>query len=433
MNLLAKNKFIGALLLGLVFIFSCEELGPFGLGEDDIAPLEFITTEVSTTGGIVLNDSIISRGVGTILTGARNEVFGQMTAKAYTGFFYDQNNLRRPSDEAVLDSVRFNIRFNYRYADDGVNAFNLKAYQIEGSFPDTVYVTSSAVNVSNTLISESNLNITRLDSTYSLLVSETWSNTIFDALGDAGNPIFQSLENFRTFFPGLAIQSDDPLDNIYGLETEENIEIRFYYNEPSPDGSGLRVSREFALDGSRSPHFYSLDSDRAATPYSQVQDPAIEYTPVDKLLVHAGAGITPKIDISGLADFTEQEQNSLINLVEFTIGPIEPLPNGVEPPTTILLYFTDDQNTTIRDGNLFRGIQRDAAPVLTSQAPVSLIYDRNTRTYKNSVTTYVQNYYNNFFRRDFILLYPAVMNSSANGFEVAPENVNLKIFYSQLR
>jgi len=433
MNLLAKNKWIGALLMGLVIIFSCEELGPFGLGEDDIAPLEFITTEVATTSDLVLNDSIVTIGAGTILTGDRTESFGQMTAKAYTAFSFDLNNLRRPREEAILDSVRFNIRFNYRFQDDGTNLFDLKAYEVDESFPIQTFLTSDSLAVSDFLISEGAININDLDSTYSLEVAEDWANSVFDALADEENPTFESLENFRAFFPGIAIQSDVPMNNIYGLETGERIEIRFYFNEPASDGSGLRIEREFAISGDVSPHFYSLNTDRSGTPYDQIQEPAIAYSPSDKLLVHAGAGITPKVDISGLADFSDQEQNSLINLVEFNVGPIEALAEGVEPPPSLLLYFTDDKNTTIPDGELIRGIQRDAAPVLSSQLPVVLIYDTDTRTYRNSVTTFVQNYYNDFFRRDFILLYPTVMNSSANGFEVAPENVSLKIFYSQLR
>lgn len=433
MNLSVKTKPIGALFLGLFFLFSCEELGPFGLGEDDIAPLEFLTAEVPTTGGIVLIDSIITIGAGSILTGEGSMPFGDFNAVAHSAFYYEQLSLRRPSDEARLDSVKVNLQFNYIFDNNDQSAeLSLKAFQLDGEFPDTTYVTSSSLPISDVLIAQNDLVITDLETTYSLDVNEDWSTLVFAALGDRDNPLFSDLDVFRSFFPGLAFISETP-DNVFGIIPGENLEIAFYYSEPAADGSGLTDNREFILNGRLSPHFYSLDVDRSATPYSQVQDPEIEYAPNDKLLVHSGAGIVSKVDISALRGFSDQEPNSIVNLAEFEIGPIEELPDGVEPPEAISLYFTDDTNLPIADNNSFRGIQQDVAPVLGSQFPVRLTYDASTRTYRNSITTYTQNYYNDIFRRDFLFLYPRDMNNSVNGFEVLPENVKIKIFYSQLR
>lgn len=433
MNLSAKTKSFGALFLGLFFLFSCEELGPFGLGEEDIAPLEFLTTEIPTTGGIVLIDSIVTIGAGSILTGDRSMPFAEVSAIAHSAFYYDQISLRRPSDEAQLDSVKLNLRFNYIFeSDDQGVALSLKAFQIDGEFPDTTYVTSSSLPISDVVIAQGDLVIDDLEETYSLAVDENWSNLVFDGLGDADNPLFGDLEFFRSFFPGLAFVSETP-ENVFGIIPGENLEIVFYYSEPAADGSGLTDNREFTLSGRLSPHFYSLDVDRSATPYSQVQEPAVEYTANDKLLVHSGAGVVTKVNISALREFSDQQPNSIVNLAEFEIGPIEELPNGVEPPEAISLFFTDDANIPIIDNGAFRGVQQDVAPLLGSQFPVRLTYDSSTRTYRNSITTYTQNYYNDILRRDFLFLYPRDMNNSVYGFEVSPENVKIKIFYSQLR
>jgi len=434
MSLSVKTKSIGALFLGLFLLFSCEELGPFGLGEDDIAPLEFLTTEVNTSSGIVLVDSIITGGTGTILTGDRSANFGDMIAKAYSAFYINTNTLDRPDDEAVLDSVKLNLRFNYRFdSKEENNDFNLKAYQIEGEFPDTLYVNSSSLPASDLVIASGDLQVNSIDSVYSLEVNQDWANLTFGLLIDEDLDIFESLENFRNYFPGLVFQSDDPFNNLMGIATGELLEIRFYFSEPASDGSGLTVNREIFFNGQFSPSFYSLDSDRSSTAYSNVQTPAVEYPVSDKLLVHNGAGVVSKINISGLKDFTDAEPNSIVNLVEFTVGPIDELEDGTNPPQGLFLYFTDDQNTLIPDNGRVRGIQQDGVNVLNSQFPVRLSYDAETRTYKNSITSYVQNYYNDIFRRDFVLLYPIDMNLSANGFEVSPDDIKLKIFYSQLR
>lgn len=434
MNLSVKTKFIGALLMGLVFIFSCEELGPFGLGEDDIAPLEFLTTEVTTSGGIVLLDSIQSIGTGTILTGQRATPFGQVNAKAHTSFFIDVAQLIRPDAEATLDSVKLNLKFNYLYDTDFEDSrIALRAYRILKDFPDTNYVTSSVLPVSDQLIAENTLNVTDLDSVYTLNVDQAWADQVFNALIDSENPLFDALANFRAFFPGLAFQSDEPLNNIFGIDTGEDVEIRFYISEPASDGSGLTENRQIVFNGSFSPHFYSLDIDRSATDYVSVQDPKIEYPVSNNLLVHSGAGIVPKVDISNLTQFSNDQENSIVNLVELSVGPIVELDEGVSPPRSLYLYFTDEQNTPIPDGRNLRGIQQDGVSVLSSQFPVRLNYDADTRTYKNSITSYVQNYYNNILRRNYIFLYPVDLNSSVNGFEVNPADINIKIFYSQLR
>lgn len=440
MNLSDKIKSIGALVLGFFFLFSCEELGDFGLGSEDIAPVEFLTTDLSVTGGQVLIDSLSSRGRGTILTGERVTPFGAISAKAHSAFYLELNDLIRPNAESTLDSVKMNLRFNYVYDDSESNrAINLKAYKVLKDFPDTFYVTSSALTASDFVVAQGELLIEEFDSTYSLNVDEDWGNEVFAILQDSDSPIFSDAETFNEYFPGVILQSDDPLNNIYGIETGSTLEFRFYISEPASDGSGLIDNREIAITAGGpssnlpSPHFYSVDVNRSGTAYAQIQEPAIEYTANGKFMVHAGAGVVTKISLEELAQYTEQNEDKIINLVELTIGPIEAPEDGVNPPSALFLYFTDDQNTTISDNGSFRGIQQDGVNILSSQFPVRLDYDTETMTYKNSITSYVQNYYNDVFRRDFVFLYPSDMSFSVNGFELDPSLVNIKIYYSELR
>lgn len=434
MNLSAKIKSFGALLLGLLFFVSCEELGSFGLGEDDIAPLEFFTTDLSATGGLVLIDSIVSRGTGTIMVGERSAPFGQMTAEAYSAFFLQLSGLLRPKDEATLDSVKLNMNFNYKFEDTGLNQrISLEAYQVLKAFPDTNYVTSSFLPVGNELIAEGEILIDNLDSTFSLSVNPDWANEVFEGLKDEDDARFNDPDQFALWFPGLRFSSASPVDNIFGFAPGELLEFRFYFSELSSDGSGLIENREIAISGDGSPHFYNLDVDRSNTPYSQIQDPEVEYPAQSDLLVHSGAGIVSKINLSQLADFAENNEGVIVNLVELTIGPINDLGSGVSPPESLLLYFTDDQNTLITDRNSIRGIQQDGVNILSSSFPVRINYDEETKSYNNSITSYVQNYYNDIFRRDFVFMYPSDMNSTANAFELSPELINIKIFYSELR
>ena len=204
MNLSAKIKSFAALLLGFLFLVSCEELGSFGLAEDDIGPLEFFTKDLNATGGLVLIDSIISRGTGTIMVGERSASFGQMSAKAYSAFFLQLSGLLRPKDEATLDSVKLNINFNYKFEDTGLNQrISLEAYQVLKVFPDINYVTSSFLPVTDDLIAEGEILVEDLDSVYSLNVDPDWANEVFEGLKDEGDARFNDPDEFAIWFPGL--------------------------------------------------------------------------------------------------------------------------------------------------------------------------------------------------------------------------------------
>ena len=69
MNLLAKIRIGGALILGLAIFNSCEEKGDFGLGSDDVAPIEFDVESISLSSGIVWLDSINSANLGRVFVG----------------------------------------------------------------------------------------------------------------------------------------------------------------------------------------------------------------------------------------------------------------------------------------------------------------------------------------------------------------------------
>ena len=272
-----------------------------------------------------------------------------------------------------------------------------------------------------------------LDSVYSLTVDNAWANEVFNGLKDEDDERFTDPDEFDRWFPGLKFVTEGSVNNIFGFAPGQSLEFRFYFNEPSSDGSGRTENREIAISGNASPHFYSLEVDRSNTAYSQVEEPEIEYEAQNSLLVHSGAGVVSKINISELSDFAVNNDKVIVNLVELTIGPINDLEPGATAPEALYLYFTDDQNTLIFDNNNVRGIQQDGVNVLSSSFPVRLQYDAESKTYTNSITSYVQNYYNDIFRRDFVFMFPSDMNNTANAFELNPDLINIKIYYSELR
>lgn len=441
MSLLVKIRICGVLFLSTLVFNSCEEKGDFGLGSDDVAPIQFDVEDITLGTSLVWLDSIASSNTGRLMVGEHAESeFGVMRAKGFIGI--DVNETSHPAveslDESILDSTKINFRINYLYDTSTNNRLlNLRAYQIGESFKDTTYITRNELIQSSMLRASGDFQIDKFDSTYAVDVDETWANQIFEGIR-SGDVTFDSEEAFSEFFPGFALRHEGSSQNIFGFGVGTTFEMVFYYTDPVGDGSGDLVNKTITMGSSGMPSFHNFTVDRSATDFSAVQETNVIYEAQSRLTVQAGAGMVTRLDLSDLKRFADENDGVIINLTEIKIGPIGDLPEGVFPPSILSLALTDERNTIIEDGTGFRTIQRDGANVLGNNnpsldSPLQLRYDSETRTYTASMTTYVQAYLSDIFRRDEVFIYPANMITAVNGLAVNIEDIQVKIFYSQLR
>lgn len=432
MNLLAKVRICGALILSLTIFNSCEEKGDFGLGSDDVAPIEFTAEDISLSTGVVWLDSINSANLGRVFVGENTSSdFGEMTAKGYMAL--DLNETVHPTltAEDILDSVKINFSVNFLYDTSSSNrTLNLRAYKIGEAFPSDRYITRSELIQTNELIASGDILIDTFDSVYSANVDLNWAQQVFDGIRD-DNVTFDTQLGFNGFFPGFVFRHEGASENIFGIATGTNFEVVFYYSVPLT--GGIISNRTITMTGTGQPTFHHLTSDRSATEFAVVQETGVEYNQVSKLAVQSGVGLVTKLNLSDLERFAIANDDAIVNLAQMTLGPIGDLPQGVSPPSTLLLLLTDERNTVISDGGALRAIQEDGVNVISQNFPLQLRYNETDRTYSASVTSYVQSYLNNTFRRDEVFIYPSNMNLSANGLTLGLDDLQIKIFYSQLR
>ncbi|MFY0594147.1 DUF4270 family protein [Roseivirga sp.] len=421
-----------AFIIGAIIFNSCEEKGEFGLGSDDVAPIEFDVEEISLGTSLVWLDSIPSSNTGRLMVGEHaGSEFGIMQAKGFIAL--DLNETTHPTlEESVLDSTRINFRVNYLYDTATNRELNLRAYQIGEEFPDTSYITRNELIQSNMLLASGDVMIDKFDSTYSINVDETWADQIFEGIR-SGDATFDTQDAFDVFFPGFVLRHEGVAENIFGLNIGATFEMVFYYSDPVGDGSGDVVNKLLTMNATGMPNFHNFTVDRSATDFSVVQETNVIYSGTSRLIAQSGAGMVTRLDLSDFLRFNTDNEGVIVNLSELKIGPIGDLPEGIFPPPVLFMALTDERNTIIPDGSGFRSIQRDGANVLADDAPVQLIYDSDTRTYTASLTTYTQAYLTDIFRRDEVFLYPTNMSLSVNGMVVDVEDVQLKIFFSQLR
>lgn len=436
MNLLDKKKSLGALVIGLFLFISCEENGSFGLNGDDVAPVEFSSVDIDITSSVVLLDSIASSSVGTLLVGEfQNATFGDIEATGYSRLAINRNNIFQIASEAVLDSVRLNLTFNYIYDTSAMaNTWGLEVFALARPVTDTIHITTDNVLLTTSLLSSGELHITKLDSTYMLPVDEDWGNDIFERLR-LDDPTVADQESFERLLRGLGFVARSGVSsNVLGIEVSENSNITMYYREPSATGEIDRALTH-VMNIHTVASFYGLELDRSGTPTENIQTIAAEYLPASgKRFVQSGAGIVTKIDISAFQDFVDlTDDPRIINLAEVSVGPIDVLNENVPPPASMFLVITDERNTLIRDRGNFRSIQRDGDNQIASTSPVELVYDAETRTYTGSVTSYIQTYFSGRFKRNELMIYPSNMSTALNGVSFDPEDVKLKIIFSELQ
>ncbi len=433
MSLSAKMKCMGTFfIISLLSFNACEQSGGFGLGEENITPVEFVLEEVEVTSSVVLLDSVVSSDVGRGLFGEVVDAgFGKSVFTAYTGL--SANTALQPDipEDAVFDSLKIRFQLGYIYdTTDNNRDLEISFVSIDEPFPDLNYENTDSFANGNRVIGSGKVKVNTLDSIYGIDGDDNWGREIFELLKDKDEKVTDQ-SNFRNFFPGFAIKAKEGTQNVFGFNPGQNFQVSFFYNESNEDNTG-RIARGFTMNGSSVPASYSYEADRSGSIMSLLNETSTEFdAPLNG--IQAGTGIVTKLDISGLESFVESKDKIIINLAELTVGPIEDLADGTEPPNFLFLFITDQTNTLIPSNQGFRAIQQDGANPIGKDFPLQLFYNPDTRTYSASITTYAQAYNRGDFRRNELFLYPSSMNVSFANFLVNPENIGFKIFFSEIR
>ncbi|WP_420388211.1 DUF4270 family protein [Roseivirga sp.] len=420
-------------MLGLAIFNSCEEKGGFGIATDDVAPVEFVSTELDINSSMVKLDSIITSRQGRLLVGNVNHPdFGALETVGYTALSARTAVQPEIPSAAQLDSVKFNFRIGYAYDTTSSNRdMGLEIYDIGEEFPDTTYISSNTRQIGNRLLASGDFVIEDFDSTYTMHADMTWGNEFFEGVRSK-NSNFTDQNNFRTFFPGLTVKSKADQGNVFSIVPGETFEVIFYYQQPNSDNTDV-VNLSFKMDTQSMVYFYELKSDLSTTQFAEIQDVNTPYENTPKLAMLTSLGLVPRIDLSELSTFSDANEGIIVNEAILEIGPIDDMPDGTIPPNFILLYLTDERNTLIPNGTSFRAVQFDGANQLGGGNAVQFFFNPDDRVYSGSITSYVQSYYNDGFRRDQMFIYPSEMNFSLKGLTIPKDQVSLKIFYSELR
>jgi hypothetical protein len=368
MNLWVRPLGQLALLAVALFFFSCEdETSTLGYKNPN-SKFKVSYVEIPIESSVILRDSLrtsnftYSAEPNRLLVGAyADEVFGQISASAFTQFFSTTPELKVASS-AVYDSVTLQLQFDlYHYGSTATTPQTISIYELADSLDiDSLiyYFNDKDVPVSASLGSTSfSISPTNFDELASGEDSDTVITVTFPLNSSFGQRLFNSnvlyrdgqgdnfnqYDGFRREFMGIAIKAD-VADKVVGFSPVGS-RIRVHYHEADKDS--LILAFGFAPTNSPIVGFNQIKSDRAGTvldPIKETYKDALQEN--DKRYIQSGIGFLTKLDFNNFYKFTDTVPYAMINSAELVIESVEA--SNYVPPSALSLRVLDESNNRMK-------------------------------------------------------------------------------------
>lgn len=435
-------------ILSISFLnYSCSDPATVGL---ELAPgnnqIGVFFQEFDLPAKVVLLDSFNTTNQGVLVVGEEDDpFFGKTSGTGFSRMYIDSRD-KRPSTAAFFDSAVFNIDV---VSVNGENLGKPKYYSIHEltqSLQDTSYFNFDELEYKAKPFSEGEILFKDIkDTTVSLKVDKEFALEIFGKLQRGRE--FNDLFSFREYFPGIAIKARKGDDATIGVNLGFLTNFKFYYHL-----QGDTVSTVYTISTASSRSFNGVKSDRSGTPTSIVQLTGKDYNVGPLVGLKANLGMVIKIDTSPIDAFLDTLKGITFNQVNFEIGKIADQPDTQNPPTEMVIYFTDASNEILTrssdrspltlqlDGQ--SQIELDASGNIqpSTKAPANLTYLPASKTYISPIASYLGALYRKDITRKDWLIYGNSQKSTGDAFRrslrqfiVDQKNIKIKVIYSKIR
>lgn len=349
------------ILLALAF-FSCEEENELGSNIDpaqDKLKVEF--REFTLPANNIFFDSVRTDLDPYILTGTiKDDVYGEIEAEGYQSINILTTAL--PPSDAVLDSVKINLRFSNYFTDPGAKSHTLEVRQIVDTLYDgVVYKSDRSASFIPTVeggiefIGKHQFEVNpSTDSVLSFKLFNLFGNVLLDRLSIIRDG------NFRSFAPGeipaIALVSDEGNNALIGFDPSSiSSNITLHYHTSTEDS--LAYAFVFrGINNADLPGYNHIKVDRSGSAFSVLSEEKLQKVDVDENLVHMNplSGILPMVDLTGVYDFFDEKlaNGDPLNIISAQIlMPIDPSDTSeFESSSSSLRYLFADS-----DGNFDGG------------------------------------------------------------------------------
>lgn len=419
-------KLIGPVMLLALFLFSCEEPGEIDLGLNPADNIRLENRVFSVEASQVWLDSIPTSRQGTLLFGKfRDDIFGEIKASTFAQLgILPSGNPTIPTD-AIFDSLELKLAVTSYHGNlfSGQQVFSVFRLT-EGFSPIAEYFPNSSLAFNPVPLGQKTMRVQPgLDSLISIRISDELGRDFFQKI-IAGAPEIMSSAAFQNYFNGIAIVPGDQNNGIYGVGVNSILSGMVLHFRAGSD----TLSYRFGFQGQA--HFNRLQQDRSGSILAGITSPQVDFEPgTGEYYTHAGIGMLTKLKFSELEEFFKDVGVFKLNLAELEIRINNPAEH-LQPPASILFYYTDSNNDLQLRGGEVGAIQTDGSDQLNTFNNLRLDYNSIQRTYKGSITGYLQGVFDGRVPYDQVFIIPSQIGANLRRMEVPIEDIKINIFYT---
>ena len=273
-------------------------------------------------------------------------------------------------------------------------------------------------------------------------LSDDLGMELFGKAKDEDDSTFSNDTNFLAYFKGISLQSGDNYSSITGFDHDnEELTMILYYHIFDTDGDPVSISYSFRIQNSV--HFNNIKYNWAGTALEGIDERYKDYNAADNFLyLQSGTGLAIKYDLQPFKEFADTVGFMIINLGRLTLGKVDPFTPYLQPPSTLIYYYSDSTNRrSIDESTGFpRTIQQDnpsidAAGVQFALNATFKIDDGEEEfpdSYSDRVSNTLQAIVDGRIDDQQILVgpLPTINATSVARFRLDPQNIKLEVYYT---
>ncbi|TDQ17299.1 uncharacterized protein DUF4270 [Algoriphagus boseongensis] len=440
---------ISALFSILLFNSSCSDPSTVGI---ELAPgnnqIGVFYKEFELDANVILLDSFSTTNSTLLIAGhEEDDFFGVTEATGYSRMYLDVT-AQRPRNDAIYDSSFFSLDIV------SVNGSDLKepklysVHRLSEPILDTAYYNFDKLAfLPQPLASTEVVFGETKDTTLIFPLEESFAEEMFVKLSDSRQ--FQTLFQFRDYFPGFAVKARKGDNTTAGIALGGETSMTFYYHY-----AGDTSASEFTISTFSSRSFNGIQSDRSGTPTSIVTERGKTYDVGQIVGMKSALAMALKIDTSPIDAFLDTLTRVTFNQVNLNIGTIEEQDKDNNPINSMVLKFIDSNNRVLISslpGKNELHVVTDGQPQVIEDengkmvpnnlfaASAILSYNTETKVYNTRITSHVNAIYRDQLQRQDWLLFAETPTTgidfrrSLRQFKVNKDKIKVQIIYSKTR
>jgi hypothetical protein len=445
-----QAKALAAALVVTIFLNSCSDPSSVGI---ELAPgnnqVGVFFVDFGLPAEVVLLDSFNTTNQSILVVGEeQDDYFGKTSGMGFTRLFINAVE-ERPESEAILDSMFFNLDVVSVNGQDLENPKFYSVHRLTEQLQDTLYYNFNELSFEENPIASSEIEFGETkDTTLMIPVTEAFAEELFGKMKRGTE--FNNLFTFREYFPGVAIKAREGDNTTIGVNLGFETGITTFFHYP---GDTVATTYEISTASSRS--FNSVKSDRSGTPTAVVTERQVAYKTGGIVGAKANLGMVIRLNTEPIEEFLDTLSGVIFNQVIFEFDEIESYPEDQNPLFSGYLYFTDESNNFIFNGEelLPLAVQRTGQPQIGEDengnlvpiniAPAQMLLNPSRTSYSTDISSH----FNAIFRgqiprRDWIFYGGTFFRRSSGNddfkrsfrqFKVRDNNIKVRVIYSKIR